>query len=542
MSSESPKKPFAVRRRVPLAIAAAITVLLAVFFLPSALRREDPSLAFLALPEHAFATSRHFDLAKTWKSQITTPVVSEIFRFFRENTRKIAEEEGTDWIIRITTGHSTTAAIAAPPDGDEDFILYAASFAGAREPLLRLMLFFHWIPGVGRLRESENGTPYLALKDLDEDNEDLRVGFALRNHTLLASLAKSPEPVRELERRIGGASLSPALFNGDAEPWKSSEGSPHTFWLHTIPGENVPSFVPAATATLRLRLSEDTCAVAADFLPGAFPFLPNDLMEAPPLNGRTEKGSSLAAGSAFALVLLPSPYAAPLLSQTLHLPLSKRQDKDNDAVLYLNGQPYGGQAVHVAVPAATLHCPGIAVSREGVDLAIPVFNRETGVRFRRKQVRGDGVLLDWLGEKGFVKLASKECFLIECPEKGASPELLLCSAAQSLDAQRRGTPPDQPAWREIYQGLSTPDASQRAFLYLDLDSVAYEARQILALARLVGNLGVLRFDNDEKAMFLQISQFLEGFHYEGSLGFLLSNHGGSPRLALAVKLAASEQP
>lgn len=536
------KKPLAARHRISLAVPAILLLLAAVFFLPPALRREDPGLAFAALPGNALAASRHFDLSKTWKQQITTPIVAEILRLFGADAKKIAREEGTDWIIRITTGHSTTAAITVPQEGDEDFILYAASFAGAREPLLRLMMLLHWIPGVGRLRESENGTLYLALKDLDEDNEDLRIGFALQRHTLLASLAKSPEHVREIERRLLEASPSPSLFHGDAEPWKSSEDSPHTFWLHTLPGENAPSYLPSASATLRVRLEGETAGISADFAPGALPFLPRELMDAPALSGQTRKAASLAAGSAFALLLLPSRYAAPILSQALHLPISKREPSGDDAALYLNGQPYAGSAVHVAIPAATLLCPGIGVSRQAVERALPRVHQDLGVHFRLRKARTDGLLLDWLGEKGFVKLASKECVWIECPETGGAPDLLLCSAAQSIDAQRRGTPPERPAWQEAYHGLAPGNYSPKAFLFLDLEPVAYEARQLLSLARLAEDIGVFRLSDSEKSSLLAFSRYLMAFHHEGFLGLLLSTREDAARLSISLKLAEIDHP
>ena len=532
------------RRRVFRLVLAAVLLLLAIAILPSMLRREDPSRAFAAMPEGTLAVSRHFDLSATWRKQITTPVVSEIFRFFGGNARKVAKEDGTDWIIRITTGHSTTAAVTVPQDGEEDFILYGASFTGAREPILRLMMLFHWIPGVGRLRTSEHGTIYLDLKDLDEDNADLKVGFALTRHTLLASFAKSPEHVRVLERRLNeNASPSPALFNGDAEPWKTSEGTPHTFWLHAAPGSNAPAFVPPVSATFGVRLEDDAAGLSARLRPGDLPFLPQGLLESPPLSGRTAKGSSLAAGSAFAMLLLPSPFAAPLLAQALHLPASRAKGGADDAALYLNGQPYGGSAVHVTVPAATLLCPGVAVSRRDVELALPAIKEDTGVHFRWKKARGDGVLLDWLGSKGLVKLSSKECVFVECPEKGAAPDLLLCSAAGSLDAQRVGTPPESPAWQDAYAALreSSGSASPRAFFYLDLATAAYEARQIIALARLVADFGLLILDKSDKDGLKDLSRFLEGFHDEGSLGLLLSTQEGAPRLDLSIRLSESEQ-
>lgn len=419
------------RRRVGKIAAAAIVVALIAFVLI------PPRHAniFRYLPVNAIAYGYHGDLRATWKDQLKDPAVAALLAGWGEDANKACRESGAFWTFLLAVGEDAASALLQDDVGQ--YSIAAASPMGRRNLLLRFFWFIRWVPGLGRIHTDQYGIRYIDLTDDDEDGEEkptpLILSVALGKGVLLAKLSDRPVSLADMfvaAEHGDGAVLAEKLT------CNLPEGFRHR--IVVMPAEiEKPEIRLDREVSINLAQSCGRTELTADFPVFGGDGTLRELL-AEKVGGRNSTASALAASHAFALVLLPSRFAAKQARSLLRL--GKGAASGEDAVLYLTSGQYGAQLFVFAIPALTVSIPGITLDSS---MLAPLL-------------------------KALPKQMRKTCAI--------HGKDTFCSSSASLRQQTHAAPPPPYTWQNGF--LAFAKSGPSAFLHLDFDVFAAELRQI----------------------------------------------------------------
>ncbi len=517
MKTASPNR----RRKAVLLSAAAFVALLVCL----AHSTEHPEVPYRVMPESSTVVSDHLDIRGRWRDFVLLPAVSNALLASGVDVHDFRDEPGWRILIPLTTGRNTVLAVTPEYGADGQPVLWGASFSGWRRLFLKFLLATRWIPGLGRLEVAPNGSRYLPLGSKRHPS-DWKVGFAMRDNVLLAALSTDGDAVRTLERRADERA-APATVYGTATPWEGAGKQLHRFWI------GGPVIREALGTPLSLWISE----IAADhFSAGArirrIPWLGKYVGKDDRITGENAKAAALGADAAFILALLPRHAATECLRDIFH-PVDPvgSLERDEDAVAYLSGAPCNGSLFGVRIPAITVLCPGMRLSRENIEAGVGRFSG--GAKYPQVLAGEDQrsrvlVPVRWQKGNAVFKIFPEEFGVFELNR--VSHGFTFCSARMSYDAQQKASPLTKAPWREWLRprlAAATADHRPVGFIWIDLAPVADELRQILALARIASMVGVVRFEPGETARIGAVGDFLRSFNVSGRLALLVSDddHG-----------------
>ncbi len=518
------------RKKRLLIVAFVVAVLVVV-----AHSTEHPDVPYRVMPDSATIASDHLDLRGRWREVVMYPAVSNALAAADVDAAEFRGEPGWRILIPLTTGRNTVLALTPSHGDDAQPVLWGASFAGWRRLVLHFLLATRWIPGLGRLEVAPGGSKYLQLGSKRHPS-DWKVGFAMRDNVLLAALSTDGDAVRELEARADSKSPVAPVFGAGA-PWLTAGTKLHRFWfggqwLSAAFGEPVEAWISALSPdSLSIGGHAPTPKWLAEYIP-----------EDSRITGANSKAATLAADSAFLRIHLPRRAAARYLGEILRpIPPPSAMEPEEDAVAYLTGAPYNGSLFGVRIPALTLLCPGVRLSRENVAGGVrSIFGNSKYPALLENIDRKSRVLVPIRWQKGnaLFKTYPQENGVVELNR--VSHGFTFCSAMMSYEAQGRAEPsPSRPPWRiwlercldQAALGGSTPVC----FATMDLAPAADEIRQILALSRIAVMAGALVLDADETALINSVANFLHGYTPSGRLAVMISQEGGG---SLAIEAAA----
>lgn len=516
-----------------------IIVLVIVFLLLFFHSTERLATPYMAMPETSVIASDHTDLRGRWRDFVLIPTVSNALAAADVDVMEFRNEPGWRILIPLTTGENTVLAFTPTYGNDGNPVLWGASFAGWRKRILQFMLVTRWIPGLGRLELAPNGSKYLQLGSKRHPSE-WKVGFAMRQNVLLAALSTDGDAVRQLEMRLDGKGETAEVFGTDA-PWKGSKRDLHRFWIR-------PPFVkehlnePVEVAIEKLQPGQfrfrTSVAISKDFADG----LANQK-----LSFKNTKASVLAADSAFILAMFPRETVAKYLNELFYpngnVPPPKHEE-DEDAVIYLNSSPYNGSLLGIKIPAVTVLCPGIVISRDNILTAMNTINNGDkypqvleGINEKHKML----VPIKWFANKAIWKLYDSEYGIVELNR--ISHGFTFCSARKSYEAQLPAAGHPGISMRDEWIKTNTCDPGNNSpvgFLWIDIDPVAYEVRQLLALARLATVTGIVKFSSDETKAFDAVRNFLANYSLTGKIASLAFYDNAAPNRLSVVSEFISE--
>ena len=433
-------------RRAALA-SGLLVVLLAAFALQPS--RDEEALS--SLPADAVATGIHRDIRATWRDQVRHPVVARLLAAYGLDPEDVIGDPGVAWTFRLAIGRVVGSALIRR--GDE-YMLAAASPTGARAPLLRLFLAIRWIPGLGRLAVAESGVRYADISPRNA-RTPLILSLSIQNGVLRAKLGHAPESFDDMSAAPPSAASAALTSAAAAAPtshtFTFTKGLLQSLGLEDAAGDAIATVTPDGdniAVVLRLKLDDATN---------------EELLEFSRLRVRGENAavSALGAGHAAALALLPSRYISPLAISVLRA--GKGAPSDDDAALYLTTAPYGGQLYAFSIPAATFDVPGVVFEEKPLRQALG--------RFMPKMLR--------------------EMFVVN---DGATTA---CSSASSLRAQRHAAPSEGVTWHDAFRALDAK--SPCAFVFLDIDPLAQDARQVLQAVQMLKTFGVVSLEPEMAA-------------------------------------------
>ena len=508
-------------RAMPWALLAVIVLL--------AHSREFPSVPYAAMPEESVVACDNFSVRSRWRDVVSLPAVSNLLEATGVDVAELRDAPGWRILIPLTTGRNTVLAVTPSPEVGGDPILYGASHAGWRRLVLLFLLKTRWIPGLGRLEIAPGGSRYLPL-GTERHPSDLKVGFAMRKNVLLAALSTDGDAVRELERRID-EDAGPSTVFGGRRPWESRGRTLHRVWIRDGHFGSSPEIRVLELARGRFVADGDV-TLQGD--------MAKRMASAGRLTGRNAKASALDADGAFAILALPGAAAAKDIENLLAIsaPPLENAGKE-DAVAYLSGAPCGGSLFGIRIPALTILCPGLVLSKDDVAHAIAMM--ANGGKYPQMQSPMDEggsllVPLRWQKGNAVFKTYPKENGVFELDRRNHG--FTFCSSMASFKAQRAAAAPESAPWREWFEANAANDADGMpvGYLWVDFSRLADECRQILALSRMATMLGIVRLDAGDRSIIEAADRFLATFAAPCRVAVLLSRSpdGASASMRMAA--------
>lgn len=339
-----------VRQRTWLKVFA-LACLLWVFWYP---KRMDS--LYRAIPAGATIASYHKGLASEWKGLANNETIVEILKGFGVlDAEELKNESGIYQTIYWLTGRHTVAGFVPQESyGETRGYLAASSYVGWKAKIMELLWRIKWVPGLGRMQVTSNGTRYMVFEDLlDLDGYQLFLGLDIEDGILVATLSRDPETVRMLSQRIikcGKHDLLAAAYGG-TEPWKIKSNATHRLWAsdRELLGDNGP--VTAEVSTLR----EPDFSF---FVSGKF-FIPE--FEGARRFGDYPRDAALCAdvpdSAATLLVAFDSGMVSSLARDIPDAGRYVAPVGEGIGVAYLSGKPYSGRILGLAYPALNAAVP-----------------------------------------------------------------------------------------------------------------------------------------------------------------------------------------
>ena len=228
MTTPSRPAPSRRRRRRVALVAAALFALLFSW------RPCHPELLFQAIPDDVFLASHHRGVSSEWHALARHPMVIAALRAAGvEDAEELAEEDGFQQTLFWLTGPRTVLGLSLDDggsplslldveDGDEALRrlrLSGASYVGWKRRPMELLWRIRYVPGLGPLHVTENGTRYLVFR---HSKTMKRLGLVLSldmfEGNLVAALSTDPNAVNALTDRLRAGAPLASIF--PEAPWQ----------------------------------------------------------------------------------------------------------------------------------------------------------------------------------------------------------------------------------------------------------------------------------------------------------------------------------
>ncbi len=443
---------------------------------------------YMAIPAGATVATYHDGLASEWKGLVNNETLLAVMKGFGlEDADKLKKKSGIYQTIYWLTGRHTVAGFVPQsyagvvpkayqgmvPDG----YLAAASYVGWKAKIMELLWRIKWVPGLGKLQATPNGTRYLLVEVPYEYGSFMMLGLDMVDGVLIATFSRNPEDVCHLAERLQrfGPNDYPAVAFVGEKPWKTRSRAKHRIWFseHQL----LNGFDPFNVEVSSLRKS-------------TFQVVVHGRLEA----DETTSLKSFADLKTFAVpgADIPDAAASVLLAVDASI-IAKDKDPftppagEGLLIAYLSGKPYHGRLMGLAYPAVNVAMSG--VENDAFGQWAYEFNhgmkrdfKEAGIKTNYK-VDGpvstlfiSSSMLELLG-----KVATKDQAFAELREGFLSSGSHYGSYLKQRDAQRESKAPSLAntvaAWQRAY-----PDAV--AALRVDLPVAAEEFSHLGAIAKM----------------------------------------------------------
>ncbi len=313
---------------------------------------------YMAIPAGATLGTYHNGLASEWKGLVNNETLVSVLKGFGlEEADELKNESGIYQTMFWLTGRHTVVGFVPQsyrntiPEG----ILAAASYVGWKAKFMEFLWRIKWIPGLGKLQTTPNGTRYLVFEASEEFGGFLVLGLDIVDGVLIATLSKNAEDVCVMADRLyrfGPKDSAAIAFNGE-KPWKTKFRAKHVVWIsdtHLLNG-----IAPAKVEVSSLR--DPTLNIVAmgkvesDWLREVKCFGALTAAAVPCADVPDAAAAVLVAGDAAILAQDDDPAAPPAGNGMF--------------VGYLSGKPYQARLMGLAYPAANLAMLGTGADAFG---------------------------------------------------------------------------------------------------------------------------------------------------------------------------------
>lgn len=229
------------------------------------------ALLFHVLPEDAYATSFHYNLASEWHALVRHPMlIGALEAAGVEEAADLVDETGFYQTLYWLTGPKSTLALnldpvpasRSLPENASSFEVFlndiglapesirvsGASYVGWKRRPMELLWRIRYVPGLGPLNVTESGTRYLVFR---HSKTMQRMGLVLSldmvDGHLLAALSTDPDAVTSLVARAQSVPDTPVDL----------PQTPHTLTLN-------PRLLSLASDLVSLGLPDDSAPVHLD--------------------------------------------------------------------------------------------------------------------------------------------------------------------------------------------------------------------------------------------------------------------------------------
>ncbi len=446
---------------------------------------------YMAIPAEATVATYHDGLASEWKGLVNNETLLAVMKGFGlEDAEKLKKKSGIYHTMYWLSGRHTVAGFVPQPNAGvvpqtyqnlvPDGYLAAASYVGWKAKIMELLWRMKWVPGLGKLDVTPNGTRYLLVEVPYEYGSFMMLGLDMVDGVLIATFSRNPEDVCLLAdrlKRFGPNDFPAVAFDGD-KPWKVKVKAKHRIWFseHRL----LHGFDPFNVEVSSLR--EPTFKIA--------------------VHGRieTDELQNLKSFSGLKAFTLPGAdipaAAAPVLLAIDASIIAKDQDPytppAGEGLLlgYLSAKPYHGRFMGLAYPAVNVVMPG--VDKEVFGEWIYEFNDGMNREFKKAGIK-TGYKVDGLASTLFVsfemlelfgKVSTNDQMFAELREGSLRLGSHYGSSAKQRADQKEGKAPSLAdtvsAWQRAY-----PDAV--AAMRVDLPVAAEEFSHLGALAKMASS-------------------------------------------------------
>lgn len=487
---------------------------------------------YMAIPAGATIATYHDGLASEWKGLVKNETLLAVLKGFGvEDADELKKNSGIYQTMYWLTGRHTVVGFVPKsfqkmiPDGS----LAGASYVGWKAKIMELLWRIKWVPGLGKLQTTQNGTRYLVLEVSDEFGGFLVLGLDIVDGVLIATLSKDPEDVCVLADRLhrfGPKDSAAMAFNGE-KPWKTKTHAKHVMWI-------ADSHLLNGTAPVKVEVSSlrnPTLKIVA-----------KGRVESEWLNGV----KSFGALKEFAVPCADVPDEAAAVLVAVDAALMPEGDQHNtppagDGLLvgYFSGKPYQGRLVGFAYPAANLAMPGTEADAFG-EWAYELSDRlkrdfkDAGIKTTYKADKTGGTLFVFSSLLELMGRASQnDMAFAEFREGTLRVGTHYASYEKQRETQRTGTVPSiadtVAAWQRAYPAAG-------AALRINLPVAAEEFAHLGAIAKLGMSLSG---DINSVQIMAQIKRISDTLNALSPLGIVeciaLGDESGLSELRISTK-------
>lgn len=447
---------------------------------------------YMAIPAGATVATYHDGLASQWKGLVNNETLLAVMKGFGlEGAEKLKKKSGIYYTMYWLSGRHTVAGFVPQsyagvvPQAYQNLVpdgyLAAASYVGWKAKIMELLWRIKWVPGLGKLQVTPNGTRYLLVEVPYEYGSFMMLGLDMVDGVLIATFSRNPEDVGFLADRLKrfGPNDFPALaFNGE-KPWKTRSRAKHRIWFseHQL----LQGFEPFKVEVSSLREP-------------AFKMVVHGRLETENLPSLKNFGDL----KTFALPNTDIPaVAAPVLLAVDasviandHVPYPPLAG-DGLLIGYLSAKPYHGRLIGLAYPAVNVVMPGVENNAFG-EWAYE-FSDGMKRKFSNAEIKTsyktDGPVSTLYVTSSilefFGKVSTKDQAFAEVRDGALRLGSHYGSSAKQRAAQREGKAPSLAdtisEWQRAY-----PDAV--AALRVDLPVAAEEFSHLGAIAKMASSL------------------------------------------------------
>ncbi len=447
---------------------------------------------YMAIPSGATVATYHDGLASQWKGLVNNETLLAVMGGFGlEGAEKLKKKSGIYHTMYWLSGRHTVAGFVPQRDAGvvpqtsqnlvPDGYLAAASYVGWKAKIMELLWRIKWVPGLGKLEVTPNGTRYLLVEVPYEYGSFMMLGLDMVDGVLIATFSRNPEDVCLLADRLKlfGPNDFPAMAFDGEKPWKTKLKAKHRIWFSDHPllqGSDPFNVEVSSLCELTFKI-----VIRGRFESDAFKKLKSFAdLKAFPLPGSDVPAAAAPVLLAVDASIIPknnAPYTPPAGEGLL--------------LGYLSAKPYHGRFIGLAYPALNVVMPGVDNDAFG-EWAYEFTNgmkrefKEAGIKTSYKTegpVRTLFVSLSILEMLG--KVSTKDQAFAELREGFLRLGSHYGSSVKQRAAQREGKAQSLAAivseWQRVH-----PDAV--AAVRVDLPVAAEEFSHLSAIAKMASSL------------------------------------------------------
>ncbi len=349
--------------------------------------------------------------------------------------------------------------------------VYAASYLGWRARLVKTALHVGWVPGLGRLKRSDNGSYCISVSSPEGP---LTLGLGMVDGVLLCALSRDSSLIAEMVSRVKqNHRVVPLLSQGE---WQNETDLFARAWVSYMeagryfPGAgDLAVSVDTVTAEgLSMRVEGETLSSA---ISGACSRRYSSVCDVNPVVAGTVLDFTFPGQTVLAWLEIFLPGIVAMMEV----------DLSGDAVFLLAGEPYEGRISGLRVPALSLSLPLSDGDEQGdwLPVLLDRINNESGRRFWAQRVSGEHGIYSFDDDvDGFYDaFAPNERFGLVLAQGRAIFGSCVTSLGKGLG--------EMPAF-DHYPGPGDEDELCLFSLYADLKQLNRELGYILAVWRMGG--------------------------------------------------------